>query len=253
MKLTAFSILVLLSVTAATARGQGAITLSCANSARDSVIDRAAAAFTKETGIKIEQKAAERRGSTATYFKDLLDGKVEAACASANYSDWVQLAGKEGVAIPPDVQISNRVVGRDLIYTIANRASGVTELTRIQLESIFTGAAKNWKLVGGADVPITIVSAKDKINTRNSFAKMVMSNKPYRSDMIELGTTNEMLAKVEKTPGAISIFSETVKAPNTVTLKTPDIGRPVTLINKGRPSESLEKFIQFIRKTNAMN
>jgi phosphate transport system substrate-binding protein len=234
-------------------RAEEKILLSCANSSRESLIDKASAAFTKETEVKIVMLESGRRTTTASYFKDLLEGKADAACASIAYNDWLGVLKQESVAIPPDFSVTSRVLGKDLIFVLSNKGSGVTNLSMIQLVSIFSGEVKNWKLVGGNDVPISIFVTKAKINVRQSFAKILMSHKPFSSDVIETKSIDDLLMKVASVPGGVTIFAEPVTSEQIVTVKTPDIGRPITLITKGRPSSLVEKYIAFVRKISGTN
>ena len=49
------------------------------------------------------------------------------------------------------------IIAYDALSVIVNPANTVSQLTREQLEGIFTGKIKNWKEVGGADLAIVVV------------------------------------------------------------------------------------------------
>jgi phosphate transport system substrate-binding protein len=57
---------------------------------------------------------------------------------------------------------------------IVNPKTNVTNLTLKQAQDVFSGKVTNWKDVGGADVPVTLIERKPGSGTRLSFDKCVM-------------------------------------------------------------------------------
>jgi phosphate transport system substrate-binding protein len=57
---------------------------------------------------------------------------------------------------------------------IVNPKTTVTNLTLKQAQDVFSGKVTNWKDVGGADLPVTLIERKPGSGTRLSFDKTVM-------------------------------------------------------------------------------
>ena len=61
---------------------------------------------------------------------------------------------------------------------IVNPKTNVTNLTLKQAQDVFSGKVTNWKDVGGADLPVTLIERKPGSGTRLSFDKCVMRGTP---------------------------------------------------------------------------
>jgi phosphate transport system substrate-binding protein len=70
-------------------------------------------------------------------------------------------------------------VALDGLSVYVNSDNPVKELSIPQLESIFTGKIRNWKDVGGADMPITIYSRENSSGTYEFFKEHVLKGKDF--------------------------------------------------------------------------
>lgn len=61
----------------------------------------------------------------------------------------------------------------DGIAVIVHKNNGVSDLTKEQLFSIYTGKITNWKDVGGKDAPITVITRESGSGTRSAFAEII--------------------------------------------------------------------------------
>jgi iron complex outermembrane receptor protein len=94
------------------------------------------------------------------------------------------------------------------VTVIANPAAGVSLLTRAQVAAIFSGATTNWKQVGGADLPIRVIT-RGALPIEATF-ETVYLGKGVAS--VASGTEADAgadLAAVAKTRGAISFVYST--------------------------------------------
>jgi len=87
------------------------------------------------------------------------------------------------------------------VYVSANNP--VKELSLDQLELIFTGKIKNWKDVGGADVPITVYSRENSSGTYEFFKEHVLKGKDFVSSAQTMPGTAAVLQAVAKDKGGI--------------------------------------------------
>lgn len=88
---------------------------------------------------------------------------------------------------------------------IVNNDANVKDLTKEQIQKIFSGAATNWKDVGGADKPIALIHRTKGSGTKVVFDTTVMDKTTEKDD---LGTTEDssgaVLTKVAQNSGAVS-------------------------------------------------
>jgi phosphate transport system substrate-binding protein len=132
---------------------------------------------------------------------------------------------------------------------------GVTlpgHLKREQIIDIFSGKAKNWKELGGNDLPIQLVVDTSKKTRLGFFENTIMGGKKFAKTLIEATGTEDTIAKIAATPGSVSYAPRNEynlsKAASTVKVikNDPPMGRPVTLITKGKPTEEVMKLVNFL-------
>ncbi|MBA5850541.1 phosphate ABC transporter substrate-binding protein [Clostridium sp. cel8] len=91
---------------------------------------------------------------------------------------------------------------------VTNSGVKVDNLTKEQIQKIFTGEITNWKEVGGDDMPISVINRAKSSGTRATFIKTVMDGK---SEKEGLGTIQDSNGNVEnsikETEGAISYLA----------------------------------------------
>lgn len=116
-----------------------------------------------------------------------------------------------------------------IFAVVVNRATGVSSLTAKQLVGIWTGQYTNWQQLGGADLPIDIVSRTTDSGTRATFDSKILhmpTETPQSSqscttrDLIpdspvircEKSSTDELLKAVNAIKGAIGYAEAAVTA-----------------------------------------
>ncbi|MBV7271918.1 phosphate ABC transporter substrate-binding protein [Clostridiaceae bacterium UIB06] len=91
---------------------------------------------------------------------------------------------------------------------VANSDVKVENLTKDQIQKIFTGEITNWKQVGGDDLSISVINRTKSSGTRATFKDTVMSGKDEKEG---LGITQDSNGSVEKsitsTKGSISYLA----------------------------------------------
>lgn len=83
----------------------------------------------------------------------------------------------------------------------------VKNLTKAQIQEIFTGKVTNWNQVGGADQKIVIVNRPRSSGTRAVFVKALMGGKAVNESGITEDATGTVVSVVKQTPGAVSYAS----------------------------------------------
>lgn len=95
------------------------------------------------------------------------------------------------------------IIAYDAISVIVNPANGISQLKREQLEGIYTGKIKNWKEVGGADMPIIVYSRESSSGTYEFFKEHVLNKKNFVSSAMLMPATGAIMQSVSQTKGAI--------------------------------------------------
>lgn len=95
------------------------------------------------------------------------------------------------------------VAAFDALAVIVHPSNKVQNLTREQLEAIFTGKIKNWKDVGGGDLKIIPYARETSSGTYEFFKESVLKNKNYVNGIMSMPATGAIIQSVSQTAGAI--------------------------------------------------
>lgn len=91
--------------------------------------------------------------------------------------------------------VDHKVVAQGFAIVV-NEAAGVKELTKQQIQDVFSGKVKNWKEVGGADKEIFLVHRPSSSGTRATFVKTVLGG--------DKSLENDSLGSVQDSSGAVA-------------------------------------------------
>lgn len=175
-------------------------------------------------------------------------------------SGAAQIGMADLVQLPPEAKDLTAVaVARDGIAVVVNPANAVAGLTMVQIRDIFSGKTRNWKEVGGADAPITVVSREAGSGTRTSFEQIVGGIALSQDALIQdsNGTIRETVANDANAVGYLShgLLNEKIKAlkadgqdctTEAVVAGTYTLVRPIYLLVKGQPTPEIAAFIEYI-------
>ena len=112
------------------------------------------------------------------------------------FDEQVEL-GKEGK------RVEEVIIAYDALAVIVHPSNPVKELTREQLEKIFTGRIRNWKEVGGPDRRIVAYSRETSSGTYEFFKESVLKNKNYTNRALSMPATGAVIQSISQTKGAI--------------------------------------------------
>lgn len=98
---------------------------------------------------------------------------------------------------------------------IVNSGTGVTNLTKAQIQGIYAGTYTNWKQVGGKDMPIVVVSRPANSGTRATFQQYVLGKNESITGPASLvnDSTGVVVTSVSQTAGAIG-YAATGQVPS---------------------------------------
>jgi phosphate transport system substrate-binding protein len=137
-------------------------------------------------------------GGSGVGIAALLEGTTDIAQASRSMKMSEKLKLQEAGTAYKEITIAY-----DALAVVVNPSNKVSQLTREQLSDIFTGKVKNWKEVGGDDMPIVVYSRESSSGTFEFFKEHVMNNKSYASSCLMMPATGAIIQSVSQTKGAI--------------------------------------------------
>ena len=137
-------------------------------------------------------------GGSGVGISALVEGTTDIAQASRKIKFSEKQKLQEGGKIVKEV-----IAAYDALAIVIHPANKVTNLTREQLEGIFTGKIKNWKEVGGEDVKIIPYSRETSSGTYEFFKESVLKNKNYMNGIMSMPATGAIIQSVSQTKGAI--------------------------------------------------
>ena len=226
------------------------VTVAGSTTVQKRILEPGAGALKAATGIDVKvQGTGTGKGMIA-----LIEGKVPAAAASESLQEAVasaQKAAKEAdksITVPANLQFHE--LYKDTISVMVHKDNKVASLTKEQLKDLHTGKVKNWKEIGGADLPVKVVTSHAGSATRAVFQKQVMDGADYVSSALEVRTTREEITEVSREPGAIGAVSEGFIAQNpgkVKVVKAPSISRPLALVTVGEAKPEVKKIVDFFK------
>jgi len=157
--------------------------------------------------------------------------------------------------------ISEIEIGKEGIVIGVNNKNNISDLTIEQIKGIFNGDIKNWKELGGPDLPIHVITREEGSGTRSAFESIVMGTTEIKSDAIVQSSTESVKQSVASDPGAIGFISlahmsDDVKAllvdgvepsEETVANGEYELQRPFLLLLKGKETGVVKEFLDWIK------
>lgn len=155
------------------------------------------------------------------------------------------------------------IVAIDAIVIVTDTQNKVNNLTTQQLIDIYTGKIRNWKEVGGEDLPIVVVGREAGSGTRSAFEEILHIEEQCQYAN-EVNETGPIIAKVQSIHGAIGyvsldVIDETVKplaidgiqaSEETIQNGQYSLQRPFVMATKNtieKQNEEIQKLFQYIQ------
>jgi phosphate transport system substrate-binding protein len=159
-----------------------------------------------DTVLPLSQKEAESYMKINKMNKITVTGGgsgVGLAALVDNTTDIAMSSRKIKMDEKMKLQDAGRKYKEVIIAYDALSVNKVSQLTREQLEGIFTGKIKNWKEVGGEDMKIVAYSRESSSGTYEFFKDHVLNKKNYASSVLNMPATGAIVQSVSQTKGAI--------------------------------------------------
>ena len=138
-------------------------------------------------------------GGSGQGLQEVADGTVDIGNSDVTAEEKLDASMAEGLV---DHQVC--VITMAPIVNPDVAEAGVTDLTKDQLISIFTGETTNWSEVGGPDEDIVLITRPESSGTRATFEKYALDgNKEASNTSMETDDSGVLLQNVRDTKGAI--------------------------------------------------
>ena len=127
---------------------------------------------------------------------------VEGRCDIAMMSRFMK--GKEfKSAVDKEIYPVAHAIAMDGVCPIVHPSNPVKALTSDQVKDIYMGKITNWKDLGGADMPIVVISRDTSSGTYETFHKLVMKKEKMADNVEYVNSNPQSHARVKNTVGAI--------------------------------------------------
>jgi phosphate transport system substrate-binding protein len=136
-------------------------------------------------------------GST-TGFAALIDSTAQIGMASRPAKPEENAAAKA-----KGVTLKEITVAYDGMAVIVNEKSPFKNLTKKQVEQIFTGEVSDWSAVGGSGGTISIYTRNTSSGTYSEFKEMAMKKRDYAPSSQKMAGNEQIAAEVGKNPNGV--------------------------------------------------
>src|SRR5438876_10858775 len=190
-------------------------------------------------------------GST-TAIAAIIDGTAEIGMSSRRAK-----TSEVGAAASKGKHMKPTIVAFDGIAVIVNSGSPIKNLTKKQVEQIFTGNVTDWSAVGGSGGKISVYTRNTSSGTYSDFKELAMKKRDYAGGSQKMAGNEQIASEVGKNPngvgyvglaytkaGGIRVVSIDGVLPSvqTVHAKTYPYARPTFYYTNGDPTGLAKQF-----------
>lgn len=235
-----------LALTSATAaRAAEELKIIVGVSAMDNIFNKIREPFEKSTGVKLVFLGKEKGNGSDEVMRDVDQGLADCGAGGIHWDGWLQLMRDENYAVKSLADIKYRVIGRDRIQIMTDK-SGPKKLSLDEIKGLLSGKVRNWKEIGGADLPVKIVLTSTQPATQKFLEERVIEGKLKTEGAKVTSDSGAMIKAIAATPGSIGfgpidLVDSTINVP-----EHPTMGRPITFIWKGKPTGKITRLLDFI-------
>ena len=193
-------------------------------------------------------------GST-TGITAIIDGTAQIGMASRPAK-----ATEESGASAKGVTLKPTTIAFDGIGVIVNTGNPISNLTKKQIEQIFTGDITDWSAVGGKPGTISLYTRNTSSGTYSEFKELAMNKRDYAGSSQKMAGNEQIAAEVGKNPNGVGyvglayLNADGIKAVGVdgavptvanVQAKKYPFARPLFYYTNGNPTGEAAKFVDF--------
>ena len=213
------------------------------------IINKNKAAIEQEAGLTVKVTV----NTDGNGLKDLTAGTADLAMVGAETIPVI--ADAMNKISPGAVNVAAlelAPVGRSSMSFIVHLANPVAKsLTADQLKDIMTGKITSWKEVGGADLPIMVVSQAPGVGGRAVVVSKFLGGVEITDKARVMQAFGQLPLIVAQVPGAISYGNASSITDAIAVVPGTEINLTLVLVTKGPPSADAKKLIVAVAKYGA--
>jgi phosphate transport system substrate-binding protein len=152
------------------------------------------------------------------------------------------------------------VIARDGIAIIVHPTNPVTDVTVEQICALFSGKVRNWREIGGPDMPVRIITREDGSGTRGAFQELIMEKTEIADDALVQDSNGAVREVVAGDPNIVGYISLGLVDKRVKALKVQGISpteqsiaegrykfvRPFLFLTRGPATGEAAQFIAFV-------
>jgi phosphate transport system substrate-binding protein len=193
-------------------------------------------------------------GST-TGIAALIDGTAQIGMSSREAKPAeIAAAQAKGVKLKPTI------VAYDGLGVIVNSANPIANLTKKQVEQIFTGDVTDWSAIGGKSGTISLYTRNTSSGTYSDWKELAMKKRDYAPSAQKMAGHEQIAAEVGKNANGIGYVGLAYMTASGIKVITIDGGaptqaavrdkswpyaRPTFYYTNGEPAGSAKAFVEF--------
>ncbi len=219
-------------------------------------------------GAKLVPQLAEefKAQNSGTTFDIAAEGSTTGIAAIIDGTAQIGMSSREAkpaeiaAAKAKNVEIKPTTVAYDGVGVIVNEANPVTNLTKKQIEQIFTGEVSDWSAVGGKGGKISVYTRNTSSGTYSDWKELAMNKRDYAPSAQKMAGHEQIAAEVGKNANGVGYVGLAyMNAPGTKVVSvdgaTPSgdavrnkqwpYARPTFYYTNGEPQGVTKEFIDF--------
>jgi len=185
--------------------------------------------------------------NTRGAYKDIVDGKADLIICAQPSDEQLKYAKDNGVELEM-VQIAS-----DAFVFIVNETNPVSDITIEQIRGIYSGKIRNWKELGGKNIPIAAMHRNKGSGSQTALEKL-MGNEPIKPDYTTLfgspiGFSFRYYVTGMLGEGGVKIMTINGVAPTPETIADgsyPAAGGVYAIYRKGEKNKNVYKTVDFM-------
>ncbi len=219
-------------------------------------------------GAKLVPMLAEAYKATnpGTVFEIAAEGSTTGIAAIIDSTASIGMSSRpaknteESTATTKGVKLTPTTVAFDGMALIVNAKNPIANLSKRQIEQVFTGDVVDWSAVGGTAGPISIYTRNTSSGTYSEWKEMAMNKRDYAGSAQKLAGNEQIASEVSTNPNGvgyvglaytqapgIKVVSVDGVFPNkeTINAKKYPLARPTFYYTNGAPIGEVAKFVEF--------
>lgn len=183
---------------------------------------------------------------------DLIEGRSDVAMLAAPLADIAKKLNEKKPGYVDVTLLKELKIGICEIILIANNSNSIKNITSAQAVGILSGTIKNWKDIGGSDMPVSVVVAMPGNGIRTNIEKQLLKELPFSADARQVTNPAQVITVVAQLPGGIGPLGMSMVDSKISVVKISDkkILAPMILVTKGEPSADVVKLVEVLKQYN---